>query len=79
VKLLIWNGEGEPRLGQEISEATGTRAIRQHSMSGEHSRVRQYCFLSRLPLYSDGRRLRRRRHPAGGLGFVVACDAGVHG
>jgi hypothetical protein len=38
-------------LGQDISEATGTRAVRQRSTSGELSPVRQYGFLSRLPRY----------------------------
>ena len=33
----------------EISEATGTRAVRQRSTSGEHSPVRQYGFSSCLP------------------------------
>jgi hypothetical protein len=33
----------------EISEATGTRAVRQRSTSGEHSPVRQYVFSSCLP------------------------------
>ena len=36
-------------LGQEISEATGTRTVRQRSISGEHTPVRQYVFPSRSP------------------------------
>ncbi len=39
---MIWNAEGELWLSQKISEATGTRAVRQRSTSGEHSPVRQY-------------------------------------
>jgi len=35
----------------EINEATGTRAVRQRLKSGEHSPVRQYGFLPRLPRY----------------------------
>ena len=45
--------EKELRLGRRTSEATGARLVRQRSTSREHSPMRQYGFLSRLPPYID--------------------------
>jgi hypothetical protein len=41
-------------LGQRINEATGACLVRQRSTSREHSPVRQYGLLSRLPRYTSG-------------------------
>jgi hypothetical protein len=45
--------EEELRLGRRTSEATGACLVRQRFTSREHSPVRQYGFLSRLPRYSE--------------------------
>jgi hypothetical protein len=53
-KLLINETEKELWLGRRTSEATGARlVVRQRSTSREHSLMRQYGFLSRLPRYID--------------------------
>jgi hypothetical protein len=51
-QALIYETEKELRLGRRTSEATGARLVRQRSASREHSPMRQYGFLSRLPRYT---------------------------
>jgi hypothetical protein len=46
--------EEELRLGRRTSEATGACLVRQRLTSREHSPVRQYGFISRLPRYKMG-------------------------